>query len=91
MFAGFLGLIALHAVGTQGGSGRVAEAFADLSRLIDRVIDPAVPAIPDRRGAGAGDPSPASTDELREQTPGGTGSGATGRTAPRLPVPQPPK
>jgi hypothetical protein len=51
--AAWLGLIALHTVGTTGGSSRIAEAFADLNSIVTRVIDPTVPAIPDRRTAGA--------------------------------------
>jgi hypothetical protein len=52
VFAGFLGLVALHAVGSRGGSGRVGDAFADVAGVIERVMNPTVPAIPDRR-AGA--------------------------------------
>jgi hypothetical protein len=51
LFAGFLGLVALHAVASQGGSGRVASAFADVAGVIERVLNPTVPAIPDRRNA----------------------------------------
>ena len=56
--AAWLGLIALHAVGTAGGSGRIAEAFGDVNRLVERVLDPSVPAIPDRRAAAAPAPAP---------------------------------
>lgn len=53
--AGFLGLVALHALGSKGGSGRVSEAFADVAGVIERLLDPRVPAIPDlRNGAGGG-------------------------------------
>lgn len=48
-FAAWLGLIALQAVGTAGGSGRIAGAFTDANRLLARVLDPDVPAIPDLR------------------------------------------
>lgn len=44
----WLGLIVLQTV-TTSGSGRVAALFTDLSGLISRAMDPAVPAIPDRR------------------------------------------
>jgi hypothetical protein len=49
VFGAWLGLIALQAVSTSGGSGRVAEAFRDLDGILQRVLDPKVPAIPDRR------------------------------------------
>ena len=48
-----LGLIALQAVVSRGGSGRIAEAFALLQGGIDRALDPSVPAITDRRTATA--------------------------------------
>jgi len=51
--AAWLGLIALHAVGTQAGSGRIAGAFDDLNEIVTRVLDPKVPAIRDRRVASA--------------------------------------
>jgi hypothetical protein len=51
--AAWLGLIALQAIATQGGSGRVAQAFTDVNRLVERALDPKVPAIPDR-GTAAG-------------------------------------
>lgn len=43
----WLGLIALQAVGTAGGSGRLAELFAAANQLVHRALDPTVPAIPD--------------------------------------------
>jgi hypothetical protein len=43
-----LTLIALQAI-TTTGSGRVAGFFTDLEHLVQRAIDPNVPAIPDRR------------------------------------------
>jgi len=46
----WMALIVLNAVGTAGGSGRLASAFADVDRLIKRALSPDVPAIPDRRG-----------------------------------------
>lgn len=50
--AAWLGLIALQAVGTAGGSGRISSFFGDVNTLIERALNPNVPAIPDRR-AGA--------------------------------------
>jgi hypothetical protein len=45
----WLGLIALHAVVSKGGSGRIVEALGDVDRLLQRALDPSVPAIPDLR------------------------------------------
>ena len=45
-----LGLVALQAVGTTAGSGRVSGFFNDLSSLVDRLLDPTVPAIPNLAG-----------------------------------------
>jgi hypothetical protein len=44
-----LALIALQAVVSRGGAGRVAQAFATVQAFVDRALDPTVPAIPDRR------------------------------------------
>lgn len=52
-FTTWLALIALQAIGTRGGSGRIASAFADLDQLLTRALDPNVPAIPDRRSGAA--------------------------------------
>jgi hypothetical protein len=52
--ASWLGLIALHALSTSGGAGRVKELSQDLTSILDRVLDPNVPAIPDRRAPGTG-------------------------------------
>jgi hypothetical protein len=49
MFTTWLALIALQALSGSGASGRVAEAFRDVNSLIERALDPAVPAIPDLR------------------------------------------
>lgn len=48
-FTTWLGLVALQAVVSRGGSGRISQAFGDLDALLERVLDPTVPAIPDRR------------------------------------------
>ena len=45
----WMALIVLQAVGTKGGSGRIAGAFADANQLVQRALSPTVPAIPDRR------------------------------------------
>ena len=48
LLTGMLALIALQAVVTKG-SGRVAEAFTGLAAIVNHVVSPNVPAIPDLR------------------------------------------
>lgn len=74
----WLGLIALQAIGTQGGSGRVAQFFTDTNTVIRRVLDPTVPAIPDRRTSTA-------------STSAATSSGSISNLSviPRLPIAAP--
>lgn len=50
-FSAVLGLVALQALTSRQGSGRVGQMFGDVNRLVERVLDPTVPAIPDRRTA----------------------------------------
>jgi hypothetical protein len=45
-----LALSVLQAVVSQRGSGAVAGAFGVVDGLVQRVLDPDVPAIPDKRG-----------------------------------------
>jgi hypothetical protein len=45
----WLGLIALQAVSTKGGSGRIVELANSVSSFVDRALDPTIPAIPDLR------------------------------------------
>lgn len=53
VFTAWLALIALGAVAkSDAGSGRIREAFADLDSILQRIKDPTVPGIPDRRTAG---------------------------------------
>ncbi len=75
VFAGFLGLVALHALGSRGGSGRVSEFFGDVAGVIERVLDPNVPAIPDRRPG--------------KELP--SAAGAVRKLSDRLPLSDPPK
>ena len=49
MFTTWLALIALQAVVSRGGSGRISSLFADADALLNRALDPTVPAIPDHR------------------------------------------
>lgn len=80
-FSTWLSLIALQAVGSRGGAGRISQAFADVDRLLERALDPTVPAIPDlRAGAAATGGPPRSVGPLH-------GAGTTTTTTPRLPVP----
>jgi hypothetical protein len=59
-------LIVLQTVSTAGGSGKVAGLFDDVNNLVKRALDPAVPAIPDRRTGSQG---------TAVVTPGGTPTG----------------
>lgn len=77
MVSTWLGLIALQAVVSRGGSGRVAQAFADLDTLLERVLDPTVPAIPDRRAG-------ATSSAVRSAAT--TTTTTTDTTIPRLPA-----
>lgn len=86
--AGFLGLVALHAVGQKGGSGRVADAFGDVAGLIERVLDPSVAAIPDRR-AGAKQ-NEAAAGVAAGKAKGGAAGSISDRITDRLPIPAPP-
>jgi hypothetical protein len=45
----WLGLLALQAVVTRGGSGRVASAMSTVDALVQRALSSDVAAIPDRR------------------------------------------
>ena len=49
MFTTWLGLIALQAVVSRAGSGRIGSLFADANNVLNRALDPTVPAIPDHR------------------------------------------
>lgn len=46
----WMALIVLNAVGSAGGSGRLASLFGDVDQLVKRALSSDVPAIPDRRG-----------------------------------------
>jgi hypothetical protein len=75
--AAWLGLITLQAVGTKSGSGRVAELATDTTRLLARILDPDVPAIPDRRpGAAAATAAAVLPDLAAGATSVGTGVAA---------------
>ena len=75
MVSAWLGLIALQAVSTTGGSGRIASAFTDVNDLLKRAIDPSVPAIPDRSsGANSSAVYDITTDPATGQTTVGLGT-----------------
>jgi hypothetical protein len=80
----WLSLIALQAIGTQGGSGRIASFFGDVDNLVKRALDPTVPAIRDRRGPagttdGNGNFHPTVPDWLGGGTTTAPGSGTSGQ------------
>lgn len=72
----WLALIALQAIGTSGGSGRIAALFNDVDKLVKRALDPNVPAIRDRRTTGTYD----ANGNYHPTIPGFLGGGTT--TAP---------
>lgn len=58
-----LGLIALQAAGTSGGSGRIRQLLGDANTMVSRLLDPNVPAIPDLRNGGTWGATPATVSE----------------------------
>lgn len=60
VFAGALALIALETVlSTTGAADRTAGLLSDVSRLIARMLDPNIPAIPDLTGSSSSAPTSA--------------------------------
>lgn len=51
----WLALITLQAASSKANTGRLGSLFADLDTLVQRALDPSVPAIPDRRTTGSAD------------------------------------
>lgn len=49
VFGAWLGLVALQALTSPSAPARVAQAFAGAQELVERLLDPNVPAIPDLR------------------------------------------
>jgi hypothetical protein len=49
MFSAWLGLTALQLVTSAGGSSKVAGLLAGVRVVVDRALDPNLPAIPDLR------------------------------------------
>ena len=49
MFTTWLALIALQAMTSKSAPKRVSSAFSDVNQLVERLLDPTVPAIPDLR------------------------------------------
>lgn len=47
-FSTVLGLVAFQTLVSRAGSGRVGQFFTDANHLLERALDPTVPAIPDR-------------------------------------------
>lgn len=52
-FSTVLALVAFQTLVSRAGSGRVGQFFTDANHLLERALDPTVPAIPDRSGAKA--------------------------------------
>jgi len=87
-FTTWLTLIAVQALAQRESAGRVSQLFADVDRLLERALDPTVPAIPDRRAAnGASTPTaPKARNPVATKT---TTTKTT--TTPRLRVPGAPQ
>lgn len=64
-FTTWLTLTALQALATRTAPGRVASAFRDVDSILERILDPSVPAIPDRRAGAAGSSSSSETTSTR--------------------------
>jgi hypothetical protein len=62
-FTTWLALTGLQALATRGASGRVAGLFKDVDSILVRVLDPTIPAIPDRRTT-----TPATTTSTTRRT-----------------------
>lgn len=78
-FTTWLALVALQALTSKSASGRVAQALGDVDRLLERALDPTVPAIPDLRDG-------AKTKQRAHVTTPTTPTNPS-MTSPRLPVP----
>jgi hypothetical protein len=48
-FTAWLALVALQAISTSGGSGRVASLFTDVNNVVTRVLSANIPGVPDLR------------------------------------------
>lgn len=59
MFVTWLGLIALQTLVTEGSSSRLGKLFSDLDSVLERALDPTVPAIPDLRSSTPAPSTPA--------------------------------
>jgi hypothetical protein len=75
MAATVLGLVALQTIGTAGGSGRVVDLLNDANALVDRLLDPNVPAIPN---LAAGETWGGTTRAPASSSPGWWSSGIAG-------------
>lgn len=82
MFTTWLALIALQALTTRTAPSRVGDMLSDINGLLERALDPNVPAIPDLR---AGAAPAASSPSTSTSTTGGSVFGPP--STPRLPVP----
>jgi len=81
-FTTALGLVTLQALATREAPGRIGDLLTDANRIIQRVLDPDVAAIPDlAAGRAGGQPAAPATpggQPAAPATPGGSGdSGLT--------------
>lgn len=75
-FTTALGLVTLQALATREAPGRIGDLLTDANKIVQRVLDPDVAAIPDLAAARAGSIGPGEKLKVPTTT-----------TTPRLPVP----
>lgn len=87
-FTTALGLVTLQALATREAPGRIGDLLTDANKIVQRVLDPDVAAIPDLSAGRAGSIAGGVAGGRRTTTgPGKTLGTATKTTTPRLPVP----
>lgn len=80
-FTTALGLVTLQALATRDAPGRIGDLLTDANKIVQRVLDPDVAAIPDLSASRA-------TSTSTTTGPGQTlGTPTTKTKTPRLPVP----
>lgn len=83
LVAGVLGLALLDAaVSTQGAADRVGGLLGAVAKVIEHILSPTVPAIPDLRTHGGAQQLPNASSLTGDAGGGATGGGATGSLLP---------
>lgn len=87
-FTTALGLVTLQALATREAPGRIGDLLTDANKIVQRVLDPDVAAIPDLAAGRAGSIVGGVAGGRRTTTgPGEKLKVPTTTTTPRLPVP----